>query len=61
MWNRALVILESPLRVELEEELAALGVDEKRRVPSSKRHQKIEITETISPRTMATTTIQTMI
>lgn len=58
MRYRALVVLKGAAGIEFEKEVAALAIDEERRVARPERHQMREMTETTNARTMEMTTIQ---
>jgi hypothetical protein len=58
VWDRALVVLKGPARVELQQEVSPLGVDEKCGVTRLEIHPMMAITETTRPRTIEITTIQ---
>jgi hypothetical protein len=53
--------LESACRVEMEEKVATLGIDEESRVALSEDHTRALIPATIKARTIDTTTTQTVI
>ena len=59
--NRSLVVLESPARVELQQEVTALGIDQECRVARLETSSKMVIAEMMRPRTIEITMTQMMI